>query len=85
MNSTGITNMYVQQLIATMVQQNHFQDTRFFDNLDWEEKKAEEAGGSGTAEATQQVETEIAGIKIRSRGRGTKKFLQAFKDSSDDE
>ena len=32
----------------------------------------------------QEMETEIAGVKIRSRGRGAKKFMQAFQDSDED-
>ena len=76
--------MYVQQLID-MIRQTIFSGHSLLRQPRLGGKKAEEASGSGTAEETQQVETEIAGIKIRSRGRGTKKFLQAFKDSSDDE
>jgi hypothetical protein len=69
-------------------------DTRFFDDQEWEEKNDEKkaaqdtAGTSNDDGATQQknttMETEMSGIKIRSRGRGAKKFLQALCDSDDE-
>ncbi|KAL3081884.1 hypothetical protein niasHT_037062 [Heterodera trifolii] len=67
-------------------------DTRFFEEGDWATDKmpvgnAKESGTAQTTDAAEQakaIEAHVKGMKIRSRGRGAKKFLQALA-SDDDE
>lgn len=59
-------------------------DTRFFEQGDWE--NSEEKGANDQSEPVEKGPTPaeaMQGMKIRSRGRGNKKFLQAL--LSDDE
>uniref|UniRef100_A0A914HIJ4 RRM domain-containing protein n=1 Tax=Globodera rostochiensis TaxID=31243 RepID=A0A914HIJ4_GLORO len=72
-------------------------DTRFFESGKWTEDDGAvvgEEGGGGSASArpkaadasapAKAIEARVEGMKIRSRGRGTKKFLQVLENSDDE-
>ncbi|KAL3113939.1 hypothetical protein niasHT_017889 [Heterodera trifolii] len=82
----------LNQIYGTFLDWDCEHDTRFLEEGDWATDKvpmtdAKKSGTAQTADAAEQakaIEAHVKGMKIRSRGGGAKKFLQALAIDDDE-